>query len=264
MKSKGFIITLIVILSIFALTLTGGFLFLLIKGDSFDFYFDINDSSMELVDSIKEESLEIKKVSFNLFSTDVEIKKSDDSNIVVEYYSNRENNPKIEFSDGVISIDEEKNDVSCFGFCNNRTKVVFYVPRDYSGNAEVTTKSGDFNSNIDLLDSVITISTMSGDVDVQGLGTASISTMSGDVNIQNITKMITLSTMSGDVEIINFNITDHSSIKTVSGDIDIDHNKSACYVETKTTSGDINVKKSNRKSDLVLTIKTTSGDISVN
>lgn len=282
MKSKSLIITLIVVLSCFVVALTGGLIFLLFRIDNFDFSFNFNDSSMELVDSI--ETNEVNKIYLNLNSTDIFIKKSENDKVVVEYYSNREKNPIISYSDNIISIDEDKYkdeyDSKCFVFCNINRKIVLYVPFDFETEFDINTKSGDIKSEVDLSNNVVSVSTMSGDVflgnasnidirtvsgdvSLDSIVSSNISTTSGDISIKNVSKMINIQTTSGDVLIDNLDIENESSIKTVSGDVVINHNKGNCYVDFKTTSGDERISRSDRKSDIVLKVRTTSGDISV-
>ena len=282
MKSKSLIITLIVVLSCFVVALTGGLIFLLFRIDNFDFSFNFNDSSMELVDSI--ETNEVNKIYLNLNSTDIFIKKSENDKVVVEYYSNREKNPIISYSDNIISIDEDKYkdeyDSKCFVFCNINRKIVLYVPFDFETEFDINTKSGDIKSEVDLSNNVVSVSTMSGDVflgnasnidirtvsgdvSLDSIVSSDVSTTSGDISIKNVSKMINIQTTSGDVLIDNLDIENESSIKTVSGDVVINHNKGNCYVDFKTTSGDERISRSDRKSDIVLKVRTTSGDISV-
>ena len=87
---------------------------------------------------------------------------------------------------------------------------------------------------------------------------------SGDVDLDNASRAFDIKTTSGDVKIGYLNIETESTIKTVSGDVVVNSNEVNCYIDTDTTSGDIRVKKSDRKSDIVLKINTTSGDIRVN
>ena len=282
MKSKSLIITLIVVLSCFVVALTGGLIFLLFRIDNFDFSFNFNDSSMELVDSI--ETNEVNKIYLNLNSTDIFIKKSENDKVVVEYYSNREKNPIISYSDNIISIDEDKYkdeyDSKCFVFCNINRKIVLYVPFDFETEFDINTKSGNIKSEVDLSNNVVSVSTMSGDVflgnasnidirtvsgdvSLDSIVSSDVSTTSGDISIKNVSKMINIQTTSGDVLIDNLDIENESSIKTVSGDVVINHNKGNCYVDFKTTSGDERISRSDRKSDIVLKVRTTSGDISV-
>lgn len=282
MKSKGLIITLIIVLSCFVVALTGGLIFLLFRIDNFDFSFEFNDSNMNLVDSI--ETNEINKIYFNLNSTDIFIKKSENDKVVVEYYSNREKNPIISYSDNIISIDEDKYrdeyDSKCFVFCNINRKIVLYVPFDFENIIDINAKSGDIRSDIDLSKNNVKFSTMSGDVflgnvsdiDIKTVSgdvslekafNLNVSTTSGDIKIKSVSNMVNLNTVSGDVLINSLDIKDESSIKTVSGDVTISNNEGNCYIDFKTTSGDERISKSDRKSDIVLKVRTTSGDISI-
>ena len=264
MKNRSSIITLIIILSVLCIALTGGFVYLLVNGEGIHFNFNLSFKQMDLVDSYEVLPNDITSIEMNLYSTDVEIKESTNDKILVEYYSNKDNNPKIEYTDNNIKINENNYNVGCIGFCNNRRKVVLNIPSNYYGEYIISTKSGDILSNIDLTNSITKISTMSGDVRLNIVGNIEISTMSGDIKIDKINDTIKVKTTSGDILISELNIKENSSINTTSGDVLVSNNNSNCYVDVKTLSGDKYINKSDRKSDLVLTINTTSGDVRVN
>lgn len=280
MKNNTAIIILIVILSIIALAMIGGFIFLMNFG--FRFNFNFNGKEMELVDSVTAKCDTIKKIDFDLSSTDVEIKKSENEEIIIELYSNTEENPQIEKDEDAIRLNEKNAKQSWGFFVNNRRKVVVYIPNDYIGEFDINTSSGDVLSQIDLsrnnafisttsgdikLESICysTINTTSGDVRVgTGSDSLSIKTTSGDVSIDKVQKDINVKTTSGDIRIEKLNINANSRIEATSGDVTINNNECNCYVEASSTSGDRHINHSDRKSDIVLDIKTTSGDINVN
>ena len=261
MKNKKSIIALIVVLSIIAISIIGGLIYLLINGDKFNFNFSFG-KKMNLVDSY--EVAETNKIYLNLRSTDVEIKKSTNDKILVEYYSSNSKYAKIEDKDNSIEVNEDKYNLSCKGFCFANRKVVVYLTDTFNGDIEINTKSGDISSVKDLSSNKVKIKVTSGDVVLSKIGSANITAKSGDIKIDEVTKKINIEVRSGDVRIDKFNIIKNSSITARSGDVRIKNNISDCYVETKTSTGDSSVKKSNRKSDIVLTIKTSSGDIKVN
>ncbi len=262
MKNKV-AISLIVILSVCVILLTGGMIYLLNGGSKIKLDFMFGNRNMILVDNYTTEAININKIYLNLNSTDVEIIDSIDNNVKVEYYSNRDNNAKIEYDNGVLSVNEEKYDTSCIGICNTRRKVVVSVPSEFKTDYEIKLKSGDLKSSIDLSDNNMAISTMSGDIRLGKVSNVSMATMSGDVEVNDIIGSAAISTMSGDVRIYNFDITANSSISTMSGDVKISH-LSESYVEASTKSGDVKVNNNDRKSDIILKINTTSGDISIN
>ena len=282
MSNKSLTITLIVILSVFALVITGGLVFILVKGE--DFRFVINNDvavNMNLVDSYETKIEEVDKIYLNLVSTDVEIKESENEKILLEYYSNKENNAKIEYSNNTIKLDEQNYRTTCIGFCNIRRKVILYLPKEYKNEIEIITVSGDINSEIDLTENKTKIETTSGDVKIKSVDNIDIKTISGDVKVENtknidvkttsgdieikdVQETLNIKTISGDVTIDTLSIKEQSNINTTSGDVKIKTNETNCYVEVETTSGDKNINSSDRKSDIVLKVKTISGDISVN
>ena len=261
MNNKSSIVTLIVILSIFVIGLTTGMILMMNKNFDFNFRFNFDDSNMTLVSSLEVNNETIDEIDIKVFSTDIEVKNSDNG-IRLEYYSNTDNNTEIIRSNNSIILDENDGKNTCVGFCNINRKVIVYLPTDFSGYLSIETESGDIDSTNDMLDN-LSIITTSGDVNLKGTADSHIVTTSGDININNVNKRLRVITTSGDVNVNKFNILENSTIESTSGDIDIINNNSNCYVETKTTSGDIKVNKSDRKSDLILNIKTTSGDINV-
>lgn len=281
MKSKKALITLIVVLGLLATSLI--FLMILVMNNSnnFIFGFDLGSKNMKLVDSYDALNSDINNINFNLYSTDVEIKESENHTLRVEYYSNKDKNDKIKVENNNIIINEESNKTICFGICHNQRRIIVYIPSNYILSFNIVTKSGDIKSTINLNDSKINIKTTSGDINLENtnnisltttsgdikLNTANIAnlkTTSGDIRINNINDYININTTSGDIDITNLKITANSNINTTSGDIIINNNISNCYIDFKTRSGSNYIKKSDRKSDVVLNVKTTSGDISVN
>ena len=315
MKSKGLIITLIVILYILAISLVGGMILLMNKSYNFDLSFNIEKSNLKLIDSYETTPNSIQKVDFDLTNVDIEVKETTEETFKVEYYSNKKKDINMsEQGNSLIVEDKDKNSV-CVGICIEHRKVVLYVPQSYTGIYNLTTKSGDIKFENDIVNNELTIDTTSGDVALENAGNVyiktvsgdvkaaeigkskikttsgdvkvktaiesteistvsgdiilgegtkvSTSTTSGDVDITKISKSINSQTVSGDIIISNLTVVENSSIKTTSGDVRISNNDSTCYVDASSTSGDISIEKSDRKSDLTLTIKTLSGDIIV-
>lgn len=263
MRNRKLTIVLIVILSLFAFSLIGGLVFSLATGHNFNFSFDFINPKMSLTDSYETYVNDINKVYLNLHSTDIEIKESTNEKLLVEYYSNRDNNAEIEYSDNLVKVDEDNYNVSCFGFCNSRRKVVVYVPTTYLGKFDLNTKSGDVNIDVDLSNNKVNVYVMSGDISLNIVGAVNASTISGDIRIDKITESAVLKTTSGDVFVKTLDIKENSKIGTISGDVNVNNNQSNCYVESSAVSGDVRISNSDRKSDIVLTINVISGDINV-
>lgn len=225
-----------------------------------DFNYEYN-KDITLVDEYISDS-EVDIIRLKLYSTDVILKESNDDKVKISYYSNQENNGKIEYLDNTITIDEEEQDVSCTGFCSIKRYVEVYVPTSYNGSYKINTVSGDIKSEINLNNNV-NIVTTSGDIYLNEVSDLDITTTSGDIYIDTLTDKTNIITTSGTIHIDTLHIIENSSIITTSGDVLIKDNQSECYIDTNTNSGDIKVNNNNRKSDIILKIKTTSGDIIV-
>ena len=270
---------MIVILSIFAYLLIGFFIFAITNQGDFDF--GSLTREVKLKDNFKSEDKEVKNIVINIPNGDIEIKNSEDDNVLVEYYTNKKKNSKIEYSDNEIVLKENKINFFCFGLCNGKRKVIIYLPQSYENKLDLKTVSGDIITSLDLSNNKVTLKTVSGDIKIGNVkspsisttsgdiivgdvnGKSSFSTVSGDVKASAINGSFSISTTSGDITISSINIDKDSSIKTVSGDTDIYNNESDIYVDYSSVSGKSNIKYNNRKSDVTLKVKSVSGDLTI-
>ena len=301
--NKVLMIILIILLSIIALVLTAGFVILLNANQyNINFSMDFAEGEPTLIKSEEANFDSINKIDFEIYSIDLEIKPSENENIKVEYYSNKEDDDKIEMTveESTLRVKEKQETKVSFGIVGYNNKLVLYVPAEYSGEYNIAVTSGDIRSEIDMSNGKSNIVTTSGDIKLDVIGESNVATTSGDIKINKITENasvattsgdvwigeskenlkvgttsgdlkidnisgeISLKTTSGDILLGELNIEENSNIKTTSGDVYIKNNASNCYVDTKTTSGDAKVNQSDRKSDIELKIETMSGDISVN
>lgn len=252
--SKGIKIFLICILSIICIALAITMVFL-IKNN----WGKVN---LNLIDSYEVEVDSVEKIDIKVGSADIEIKESSNDKILVEYYSNKDNNARIEYKDKkIIFNDTGRTEFHFFNIVNK--KVVIYVPKAYIGEFELKLGSGDTKSEADLSNNKVRITTGSGEVKLEKTGDVDISTSSGDIKIDEINQKADIRVSSGEVYINRLKINENSKITASSGNITIRNNESNCYVETEVSSGDVKVNRSDRKSDIVLKIKTSSGDIKV-
>lgn len=277
MKSKGLIISLVVLLSIIAVSLVGLLVVMLTRTSIFSF--SVGTTKSKLVRQEEYQIENLHKIKIKAISSDVEIKNSNDNKIIVKYYGEKENEVLFNSDGSVLSLEEKAKNRFCFGFCNLSKKIVLYVPKDLEIDMDYSTISGDVtfeeeysNANLKLKTTSgdadiskvknLEFNTVSGDLDLDYSNNTVIKTTSGDVSANEINSYLKLDTTSGDVRINKLAIERESFINTISGDVFID-NISDLYVNTHTTSGDIRVNNSNRKSDYVLNVKTVSGDILV-
>ena len=270
---------LIILLSLVIIALTVTMIFF-IKNDFSSF--NIGNVEMKLVDSYETDLSSVNRISTDLNSADIEIKKSKNEKIALQFYSNTKSSITVDNANYALSVAENKDNSSGI-FINTQKKLVVFVPEAYGGEFSRNTHSGDITVENDLSKNIVKVSSHSGDIRLSNTGDVNIATNSGDISIAKIDYKASVVTSSGNIEIHEFNLKEASeltassgdveikkldminnlNITTSSGDVEIEKNNSTCYVETKTDSGSVNVKNSDRKSDIVLNITTSSGDIEV-
>lgn len=254
MKSKGLIITLIVILSLLGISLVGGMILLMNKKYDFSFNFNIADENLKLRDTYEATGEVVEKINTDLTNADIEVKETSEETIKVEYYSNKKKDLIMKQENTTLIIeDKEKKDV-CVGICSEKRKVVLYIPESYIGEYNLNTISGDVTFEKDTANNNVTIDTKSGDISLGNAKVVNITTISGDVNTKESEKT-KVRTTSGDIKVTK--ATESSDIKTVSGDVKLVNGN---RVIIKTTSGDISISKASKSVE----VETISGDITIN
>lgn len=293
MKNKGLIITLIIVLSVFALALSFFFIAVIQKDFKFNWNFNYNISEELIYDETYENNFEI----IDIVSTmgDINIKESEDNRVRVEVYG-EEKYLKTDVTNNRLNI--EYKDKGCFGICFNKkgAKINVYLPKDFNkkiniendyGNItvgdfskatlEVSEDCGDvkvgkvLNAKIEnaygniSLDEAVTadIEQDCGDIDINKVGDIKIENNLGDTDIKSITNYAKIEADCGDIKIDNLNINKNSSIKNDLGDIEI-HRTNDIFIDSSVDLGNNKVKNSNRKSNITLKIDNDCGDVNVN
>lgn len=253
MSKKAIYIILILVLS---LIITGlvEIMKLGIKNDGFIF-------RNELIKQKEYEVININNIDIDLSSSNIEVYLSDNDKIKIEQYGNQKTDKYIdEISEETIKIKEK---IRIFEFFIHHTEYKIYLPKNYLGNLNLKSVSGDILvENISDKIKDIELKTTSGnikflvDINSESLNLKSVS---GDIELLKVdTKDISIKTTSGNIktEIINAITAD---LKSVSGDIKA--NSLTGLNNVATTSGNIRVldliclKNSN--------ISTISGDVSI-
>ncbi len=272
MKSKGFIISLIVLLTIAIISLS----VLMIKmiGGTYNFSFNHVISKEKVLD----ETYDVMDINIDSNYGNVYIKENKENKIkVVVYGDKKRTSAKVENN----TLNIESKSKKCRGFCFNMkvTRIKVYVPADYKNKIVIDTDAGDTKAD-KFNNLVLDVKTKAGDIEADTLKRANIKTSAGDIEIEKansltcktkagdikvgtINKYVNLSTKAGDIKINTLNITKNSKIKTEVGDIKIETTNDI-YIDANTKVGDTNIGKNNRKSDLELKVKTKVGDIKVN
>ena len=293
--NKGVAITFIVILSILAIVLTGGFIFLLrsnFNWSSFDF--SLGSYSDKLVDSKTFTSAE--EINVDTKAIDLFVEVSNDDNITVELYSDKEVDYSFTNENDIVNLKAHINNYISFGFLSKSPRLVVKVPKEYAAKFTVDSKVGDIHiasfeslkptiksttgdikiekveeSTIDVGTGdvkiteakVLNIKQGTGDIKVQDVDSIDINANTGDVKIQKVNNKMNIINGTGDIKIQDAFINENSSITNRTGDIKI-QSLSGAYIEANNKVGDIKVNNNDRHLELTCTIHTNTGDISVN
>lgn len=288
MKNKALILINIIILSIIIVAL----ICFMIWGSFGNFNFW--NFKNELISTSTYNVNEIKSITSNLKSFDLEIEESHTNEIIVEIYGDKKNQDDLKITTSSNTLDLKQVGSSfCIGFCSTG-KIIVYVPNNLDVNLDLYSSSGDIDIFPDIINRNVktittsgditlnylisgtikstsgeikitninegNISTTSGDINIGSINNGTIKSTSGEVYIDNLTSGAEIKTTSGDIEINRFTINENTNITSTSGEVDI-YLLNEAFIEASTKSGDRNIKKS--RGEYELNISTTSGDITV-
>ena len=139
-------------------------------------------------------------------------------------------------------------------------EVTIYLPAGNYGALTVSNSSGDIESAAQLGFASANLTTVSGDIDLNGSvgGKVVCNTTSGDVELRSPTiGDVEINTTSGDAE-LNDSYIQSLKVVSVSGDASLERVTASGAVTIETTSGDVELERSDAAS---LTISTTSGEV---
>ena len=290
---KGLGYTLIILLGIVAVGISGGLAYLIKSGKSFNFNLNIIGFgySKTLVES--KEYDKVKDINIDNKTADIFVETNDEDKVLVEIYS--DNEKKHEISENEETINVLFDTKPTMGI-TKQSKIIVKVPSTYEKKFSVYSTTSDIkldnfeNMNFfaklstgdidgtDLKEAEIKVTTgdinlknvknisyrsTTGDVNIESADNAKIKSTTGNISIKNINSSIDIDNRTGDVNINKANIVTNSSISLTTGDVRIKELTGA-YIDTESKTGDIKVNNNDRKSDNEIKIKTTTGDIIVN
>lgn len=278
---KGIYITLITIMSVLAIALVSLLGFAIYNGGDFMAFGHVERIEKNIRKDERFSIENIENLEISLISADAYIYTTDEQEIRVVQYSNKELKQdrlyESHLSNQTLSIEGERSKIH-FGFFINPSMIYeIFIPKEYSKNINIKTVSGDImvednisNQNLTLkstsgdikstntLTSTIDIQTVSGDVDLEDVvGTTSIKTTSGDVKASNLEGDINIHTVSGDIRISS--LIGGTNIETTSGDIKMNRFELQNASKMKTVSGEVDLTLENTNCEV--RTKTTSGDV---
>lgn len=294
MKNKKAIILLITIMSLLIFALIGLMIFVMNNKFNIKFrgIFSQRIEELQIEETYKNN---YEKININTDAADVYIKQSEDEDIHVKIYSEKEKSRVI---DNEIELNIEVEQKKCVGICiNNKiSKVEVYIPENYEKKIKIDNKYGDIeiasfenlkleikedagdikidsanivNINNNYGDIKIgtikegTIKESAGDITINKVNSIDIKNNYGDTKIEEINEYLKLDADAGDIKINILNITKDSFIETNAGDVRIEK-ANDIYVDAETDVGSAKINNNNRNSEITLKIENNVGDIKVN
>lgn len=290
--NKTISIISIILLSVITIAVTGFFIYLMC-GNSFNWNFNFNKYSDNLIESNAYD--DVYEINVDSKNSDILVEKNEDDKIVVELYTDSKNNEhKIEINNNNLFVNF--NDKETLNFLRRTNKVLIKIPEKYENKLNIKSTVGDIkigsfenlspNINagtgdvkaellneltVELTTGDVKINKLNkieckksvGDVKIETVKDAIVHSQTGDVKINEVTNSLDITLTTGDVKINTATINEDSSINSTTGDIKIG-TYSGAYVEVNNSVGDTRVNGNDRKSDKTLTITNRIGDIKIN
>ena len=228
-------------------------------------YLEINESEKITIE-------EINEIRINLLNEDISIESYSEETLDLKltgHYSTRySESPGIIYNKagGILTITINKSKDKIIGFNSENINLYVKIPKNYSGDLEIKTVSGDSEIKGIKIDK-LKLESVSGDIYINNLENnyAEYKSVSGDIEIINSKRTNKIKTISGDIEMINQEIENNLDINTVSGDIDLNlFENSNINLDFSSTSGDLrNSFGEIYGGENKIFVKTTSGDLRI-
>lgn len=286
---KFWIIVLIIILISIVISLSKVLILAIEKGGNFMIW-NIGDVERVPSNIRKDEKIDISNIndlSINVKSSDVKLILTDEEQLRVVQYSNRDidDDKKVKINNNTTSVEIREPKLNIWYSFNifnlHRIAYDIYIPKNYKNNLDLTSASGDIYLEDEIELKNVNFSLASGSINVSKKINAEdidIKIVSGDIIFNEIiAKKVNLESISGDISLKGNAKSDKIQVKSTSGDIEtkdietnniemktvsgsIETKKLTADIEMKSTSGDIEIESLIGKPNL----STTSGDISIN
>lgn len=233
--------------------------------------FNWNSFNTSLPDEETSYSYDLASVSSLTVSeldADVIIVGTDEDKIKITCYENKKDAYTIELqANGNLNIQRSLYkhwyEYISFNISNQKRTLTVAVPKNFAGEVEAATMSG----NLDLTDfdglAAVSTSTASGQITLKNVMVTnhiSASTLSGDFDLDNLRagKDLEIGTSSGEIQLSNGKIAGNMSISSLSGNIDLGDTSVSGDSSFENSSGKVNFNKLSANN---VSISTLSGNV---
>lgn len=251
MKYRRIRVMGIILLIIVAIILIAAMVFAIVDKGNHKIYLLALGNKSQMIFQEEYDSENIDNISAVASSSNVEVRESNTDKIKVTAYGDREEKLGLNLENNTLTIQKERNTIYIFSFFAwYEDKLIIEIPKDYVGQLQVETKSG--NAKVSSFEQVnAKIETSSGKINCQDVKNANLKSSSGNITLENGNE-VTLKTTSGNIVA---NHIQNADIQTSSGNVKISELKQGTI---KTTSGKIEVGNVEK-----IQLQTNSGNIKI-
>ena len=260
MKSKGLIITLIILLTIIIAGLIT-IMVLFINGTlSFKDFKIGGRKSENLLFNEKYSIEEVTCLDIKHDAGDIILENTNESNYIrVEVYGEKQEDVELSLIENKLTVNYKNRSG---GFWENvYGDIKLYVPSSFYGNIKIENDAGEIKiANFENAD--FDINCDAGNVDIGKIKSIKADCDAGNIKIDSISSYCDIQVDAGNLEIKQITLDKDSKIKTDMGNVRIDKAEKI-YVEGHVNLGNCNIDNNDRSSNITLKINSDMGNITV-
>lgn len=258
MKNKGVIITMIILLIIIVAILIA-ILCLGISG-KISFMGFIRAKSKNIIYDEKYETEKIEKISIKSSAGDIKFEESNDKEIRVVVYGEKENQINVEQNGNTLKVESiQKSHI--FGFNIRLNDIIIYLPKEYEKQIEIDCDLGDIEIT-SLENASVKIEQNCGDINLGKIKNVEIENDLGTTEIEEVLNSLNIKSNCGDIKINKVTLLENSKIENDLGDVKIGETNDI-YIDAHCDLGDEKIKNNTRQAEVTLKIDVDCGDIKV-
>ncbi|MBR2289760.1 MAG: DUF4097 family beta strand repeat protein [Clostridia bacterium] len=262
MKSKGAIITLIILL-VLIIALLVMFLVYGLTGKGFQFGFvRFGSKSTKVVFDKKFDLDEIEKIEIKQDAGDIIFKKTSNDYVQVVLYGEDNSKFHVDMKNSTLSVDYTDNqEMVLFSFGAKLNDIIVYLPASYEREVKISNDYGKCEIE-DFEEASFNIECDAGNVEIGKIKDAKIKCDYGNIEIDEILNKCDIKADCGNIDIDRISIQENSKIKADLGNVNIGK-ANDIYIDASVDLGKTNISQNNRNAEIMLTIKCDCGNVTV-
>lgn len=263
MKSKGLIVTLIILLVI-VIALLIGFLVLCLNGTiSFNGGFKIfsGKKSDNIIYNEQYNIEDVNAINLSQKAGDIIFENIDENVLKVEVYGETKDDAQISLENNELRIEYKNTNSGFFNFNSVRGDIKIFAPSSFVGKIRIKNDAGETKiQNFENTD--IDLDCDAGNVKIDKVKNVNVKCDAGNVEIGTILNQCNMKMNCGNLKVDEMNLNADSNVEADMGNIRIKRINDV-YVDAKADLGRCNIGKSVRSSSVTLRVDCDMGNIDI-